>query len=55
MISYAEITLVLFVVAAIMWPAYMLGGYLGAERACESVKMEWVKDKCMRVTREEVK
>ena len=55
MTSYKEITLVLLVVAAIMWPAYMLGSYLGAERACESVKMEWVKDKCMKVTREEMK
>ena len=27
----------------------------GAELACQSVKMEWVKDRCMRVTREEVK
>lgn len=55
MTSYAEITLVLFVVAAIMWPAYMLGGYLGAQRACKSVNMEWVKDKCVKVTREEMK
>lgn len=26
-----------------------------AKDACNSVKMEWVKDKCMKVTREEVK
>jgi hypothetical protein len=31
------------------------GANLGAESACQSVKMEWVKDKCMKVTREEVK
>ena len=33
----------------------ILGANMGAETACESVKMEWVKDKCMKVTREEVK
>jgi hypothetical protein len=55
MTTYAEITLVLFAVAAIMWPTYTLSNYLGSKRACESVKMEWVKDKCMKVTREEVK
>jgi hypothetical protein len=32
-----------------------VGNLVGAEKACESVKMEWVKDKCMKVTREEVK
>jgi hypothetical protein len=31
------------------------GANIGAENACQSVKMEWVKDKCMKVTREEVK
>ena len=34
---------------------FSLGAYVGRERACESVKMEWVKNKCMKVTREEVK
>jgi len=26
----------------------------GQKQACESVKMEWVQDKCMKVTREAV-
>ena len=34
---------------------FSIGNSVGNERACESVKMEWVKDKCMKVTREEVK
>ena len=33
----------------------LAGRSAGAEKACESVKMEWVKDRCMKVTREEVK
>lgn len=36
----------------------MLGLTFGLERgqkqACESVKLEWVQDKCMKVTREAV-
>ena len=47
------IIIVLFIVGAIV--GSMIGHSLGAFRACESVKMEWVKDKCMKVTREEVK
>jgi Na+/H+ antiporter NhaC len=32
-----------------------VGTSTGHERACTSVKMEWVIDKCMKVTREEAK
>ncbi len=37
--------------------SYSTGSYSGSMTACTSVKMEWVKDKdkCMKVTREEVK
>ena len=31
------------------------GKMLGRDQACESVKLEWVKDRCMLVTREEAK
>jgi hypothetical protein len=37
------------------WASFNIGSQVGSDRACQSVKMEWVKDKCMRVTREEVK
>jgi hypothetical protein len=33
---------------------YISGAEAGKKIACESVKMEWVKDKCMKVTREAV-
>ena len=52
---------VVFTVATIFLSLLMLGwgflwgGSIGAEKACQSVKMEWVKDKCMKVTREEMK
>ena len=55
MTSYAEITLVLFATALIGLGPYTIGNYVGTKKACESVKMEWVKDRCMKVTREEVK
>ena len=45
----------LIAIAVIAWSSYNIGTYVGYERACESVKMEWVKDKCMKVTREELK
>ena len=32
-----------------------IGNDMGKEKACKSVNLEWVKDKCMKVTREEVK
>jgi len=49
------------IVALLMSPGAMFGyGFgksVGYEAACQSIKMEWVKDKdkCMKVTREEVK
>jgi hypothetical protein len=49
--------IILIALAAIffsMW-GFSIGNDTGAERACASVKMEWVNDKCMKVTREEVK
>jgi len=33
---------------------YILGDEYGRRTACESVKLEWVQDKCMKVTREAV-
>lgn len=50
-----EAFLLLAAIAVIGWATYNIGNFVGQERACESVKMEWVKDKCMKVTREEVK
>jgi len=31
---------------------YISGAAAGRLQACESVKLEWVQDKCMKVTRE---
>lgn len=46
------VVITVFVAVAIgLWIGYSAGLF----RACDSVKMEWVKDKCMKVTREEVK
>ena len=51
--------LVVALAAVCSWAGFgfgrLAGDANGAERACQSVKMEWVKDRCMRVTREEVK
>ena len=52
MTDMPELLVVLFVIAMLNWFAYTIGNYVGAEKACESVKMEWVKDKCIKVTRE---
>ena len=49
-IILAVLIAIVFTVWGIAW-----GTAIGAEKACESVKMEWVKGKCMKVTREEVK
>ena len=32
-----------------------IGRSAGQDEACKSVNAEWVKDKCMKVTREQVK
>ena len=50
-----DIVAVLIALAMTAWFSYKIGTYVGYESACTSVKMEWVKDKCMKVTREEVK
>jgi hypothetical protein len=55
MTDMPEILVVLGFIAILNWFAYNVGNYVGTEKACESVKMEWVKDRCMKVTREEVK
>lgn len=34
---------------------YVKGADHGYTAACQSVHLEWVKDKCMKVTREELK
>jgi membrane protein DedA with SNARE-associated domain len=49
--------IIIIIIAAIPGAAIglLVGRLAGAEMACESVKMEWVKDRCMKVTREEVK
>ena len=47
------IVVVLFIVG--IFVGSIIGHSMGLSRACDSVKMEWVKDKCMKVTREEVK
>jgi len=52
MTDMPELLVVLFFIAMLNWFAYTIGNYVGAEKACESVKMEWVKDKCVKVTRE---
>jgi len=33
---------------------FLKGAEAGHKTACESVKLEWVQDKCMKVTREAV-
>ena len=50
-----ETFLVLVAAAIIGLGAYNIGNFVGHDQACASVKMEWVNDKCMKVTREEVK
>ena len=47
------IVVVLFIVGILV--GSIIGHSVGLSRACDSVKMEWVKDKCMKVTREEMK
>ena len=47
--------LILVATAMIGWATYHIGNFVGHDQACASVKMEWVNDKCMKVTREEVK
>lgn len=34
---------------------YAIGNEVGHSEACKSIHTEWVKDKCMKVNREEVK
>ena len=47
---------IVFVVAVIGVFAGLLGGVqAGRNEACSSLQLEWVKDRCMKVTREEVK
>ena len=55
MTDMTETFLCLAAVAVIGWATYNIGNLVGQKRACESVKMEWVKDKCMKVIREEMK
>ena len=50
-----EALVALAAVAVIGWATYNIGNFVGHDQACASVKMEWVKDKCMKVTREDVK
>ena len=49
-----EIIIVIWAIV-FFFAGFSIGNSVGNERACESVKMEWVKGKCMKVTREEVK
>lgn len=46
--------LFMLVVIIASW-SFLLGADAGVKRACSSIKGEWVDDKCMKVTREEVK
>ena len=46
--------LILIIVACFGALGFVSGQESGEKRACESVKLEWVKDKCMKVTREAV-
>jgi len=54
---YKDLTAIVVLVLGAALFAYDYGQKVGREVACQSVKMEWVKDKdkCMKVTREEVK
>lgn len=49
----------IFLVVLAMSISFFAGSYLGSsvahEAACKTVQAEWVKDKCMKVTREDVK
>jgi len=50
-----EITAVVVLLTCFALFGFVYGQKVGQEVACQSVKTEWVKDKCMKVTREEVK
>lgn len=57
--SDADVNVIFTIMGVIAFITFLIGiavgDYIGHETACKSVQLEWVKDKCMKVTREEVK
>jgi len=53
--AFKEITAIVVLLMCFALFGFGYGQKAGQEVACQSVKLEWVKDKCMKVTREEVK
>jgi hypothetical protein len=46
--------LMVIVVFCFSMLGFISGQESGSKKACQSVKLEWVQDKCMKVTREAV-
>lgn len=51
---FTTLLLVFLAVFCFAIVGYISGAASGRLQACESVKLEWVQDKCMKVTREAV-
>jgi hypothetical protein len=51
----SEIIFVSILLALALGFGTEIGRLTGQDEACKSVNAEWVKDKCMKVTREQVK
>ena len=51
---YFIVFLIIVLGACFAGAGFIDGKKEGAKEACQSVKLEWVQDKCMKVTREAV-
>ncbi len=51
---FAILVSAFFAVIGLFCGGYVFGEEAGRKTACESVKLEWVQGKCMKVTREAV-
>lgn len=52
--GYFIVFLIIVLSACFAGAGFLDGKKEGAKEACQSVKLEWVQDKCMKVTREAV-
>ena len=52
--NLSETLIVIALIFGLAVWGFICGQESGQKRACESVKLEWVKDKCMKVAREAV-
>lgn len=50
-----EVSIAYILVAVFCFLGHVVGVEQGHDEACKSVQSEWVKDKCMKVTREDLK